>query len=233
MAIKMLVTGMENSGKTTLISKITPPAFVLNADKKDFLFEIYHADMKKFTGLNPLKEAVISKLEAIKEKHGQYPNAFIVDTITKLYGMIEIYCSSKFTQNGYEKFTQKNQTTDLLDDFISETTSKFDIDLILVSHVQYDNNLKTYTIPASGAFGKAGGWLARVNEAIYINKANRTIFARSNEFPARTMLTNEELVEMGATNNRGEVYFEDENFDINKYIAKIKSRKSASDEFKI
>jgi hypothetical protein len=59
----------------------------------------------------------------------------------------------------------------------------------LISHALWDSETAKYNLVGKGSFAKTGGFLATVDESIFLETKNnkRVIHNRSTKFPARTL----------------------------------------------
>ncbi|HET8689668.1 MAG TPA: hypothetical protein VFM18_23930, partial [Methanosarcina sp.] len=64
-----------------------------------------------------------------------------------------------------------------------------DMNVILISHALYDAETTKYNLIGKGDFSKRGGFLAEVDEAVFLETKNnkRILHFRSTKFPARTL----------------------------------------------
>lgn len=191
MAIKLLISGFENSGKTTLISGLQD-ALIINCDKKKFSGKVAHANYEEWMGIDHFSKFVNAKISNYKTKFNKLPTFVVFDTITQLYTDMTRYNNKYF--KGYEIHSQNNRDTLNINAYIentllAETDKKPGINVIILAHVTVDKEGR-YTIPAQGQFRDSGGWLSVVNEAIFIErtKEKHIIHLKSDMYPARTLL---------------------------------------------
>ena len=218
MAIKLLVSGFEASGKSTLTSAIKD-ALVINFDRKEYGFSIPHANFKQYEGMGSVINFINEKINNYKEKFKKLPKFLIIDTVTQLYAAIVRYNNIKYT--GFNIHSQNNIDTLDFNAYIEDILIPNGINVVIVGHTTWDEATNRYTIPANGDFKKNGSWLSVVNNAIFIEKTNGklSVHFHSLKLPARTTL--KDMPEKVAI----------EDFDINEYINKLVDSHVESDKF--
>lgn len=219
MAIKVLISGYENSGKTTLISRITD-CLIINCDAKEFSIPVLHANYKEYKGIPDFTDFVKEKLKAYKDHKGETPKYIIFDTVTHFYSKMTKYNNSKF--KGFEIHNSNNRDTMALNDMF-ELLVASGINVIIVAHTMFDKETGKHKIPAQGNFKDCGSFLSVCNEAIYIERSKdvHNIHLKSDWYPVRSLIEQEHEV----------VKFND--FDINAYLEKICNVKQETEKFRL
>lgn len=220
MSIKLLISGLSGSGKTSL-TKDLEDALVIYHDGKSFPFPVPHATVRDFDSVDNFLELVTEKIEAYNEKVGNYPKTIVFDSVSKIFDTISDNCNRKY--NGFEIYTQLNKEINLFTSFIEDSLVASDINVVLISHALYDADTSRYTLVASGAFAKRGGFYAEVDEAIFLEtKSNKRILHhRSTKFPARTL--HEELPDSVGV----------EDFNLQECITALSDAQQSVDEFEL
>ncbi|RUT51681.1 hypothetical protein BWK51_00070 [Campylobacter fetus] len=216
--IKLLISGYEASGKSTIASKIEN-ALVINFDKKEYNFAIPHADFKEYTGMASVLNFVNEKITKYKEVYGEFPKFIIFDTVTQLYSAMTRHNSNKFT--GFNIHSQNNTDTLDFNSYIEDFLIPNGMSIVIVAHTKPDEASGRHIIPAQGQFRDAGSWLSVVNDAIFIEKASGklNVFFRSFKYPARTTIKDiQEKIPV-------------EEFDINEYLKTLTNSKTQADKF--
>lgn len=219
--VKLLVTGLENSGKSTITSKIKD-ALVINFDNKEYNFEVANADFREYTGLDSVIDFINNKLVAYKEKNGKFPKVLVIDTVTQLYSSMVLYNSKKY--NGFNIHSQNNVDTLDLNNYFEDIILANGVDLVVVAHAIYDSDTKAYTIKSQGQFRDAGSWLSIVNDSIFIEKRNGklTVFLNDIKYPSRASL--EKIEEKMSIDD----------YDINTHLEKLRnSKETIQNKFKL
>ena len=219
MAIKILISGYENTGKTTLISKIND-ALIINCDAKEFSIPVMHTNFNQWDGLKSFTDFCNDKIVAFKKAKGELPKFVVIDTISQLYMQLTRWNSNHF--RGFDIHTQNNTDTLGLNTYFEKLIEK-GISVIVVSHTMVDDKTSKHIIPAQGQFQKVGSFLSIVNEAIFIERSPdvHRIWLKTDKFPVRSLIEH----------NEENVNFND--FDINTYLEKVVNAKNESDKFRL
>ena len=191
MAIKLLISGEANSGKTTLTEPLTD-ALVVSHDGKSYALAKPHVNVPKFSSVDELIDLIAEKIEAYAEKFGEYPKLIVFDSVSKIFDTINDYCNTKFT--GFNIYTQLNKDVSTFNTFVQEDIVENGVDVIIISHALYDAETSRYNLVGKGDFQKRGGFLSEVEEAVFLEVKNgkRNVHIRSTKFPARTLLKTED-----------------------------------------
>lgn len=222
MAIKILISGYENSGKSTLVSKIEN-ALVINCDFKEYTLKVPHFNVNDYRGYNDFRDLVISKIKAYKDKFDKLPEYVIFDTITQLYNRMSKYNSKAY--KNFEVHNKNEEDTFNINDFIETVLIEKGMNTIIVAHTIIDELTGRHTIPAKGAFKKSGSWLSVVSEAIFIDRTSNhhNVVIKSDNFPVRSLIEREGK----------EININIKDFDINKYLKEITDVKVEVKEFEL
>jgi len=218
MAIKLLISGFENTGKSTTASKISN-AMVVNFDRKEYGFAVPHMNITEYNGIDGLIDTINEKLGVYQEKVGKLPETIVLDTVTQFYSTMQAYNDNNF--KGFDIHKNNNRDTLNLNAYIEDVLIANGINVVIVAHTIFDADTARHIIPATGQFGKAGSWMSVVNEAIFIEKKSGKfiIHQRSMKHPCRTTLDGlEDAVES-------------DKYDINDHIAKLTASKVEAQEF--
>jgi len=189
MAVKILISGVSNSGKTTLTSSLDPKTtLVISHDGKFFPYAIPHVNVSTFESSQELITIVTDKLNSFKEKFGYYPTNIVFDSVSKIFDTLMDAMNNKFT--GFNIYSNLNKEITTFTNFIQNSLIASDINVIILSHAIYDSETTNYNLVGKGDFQKRGNFLAEVDHAVFIEtKGNkRIIHHRSTKFPARTLL---------------------------------------------
>lgn len=215
--IKLGVIAQENSGKTTLISKLQN-ALVMSTDNKAFKGKVPHFRYNYYNGLDNFIETISDKLEAYNDKFGKYPNTFVIDSITHLQNSMETWANDKYT--GFNIWSNLGKDILGINAFLEDLVAN-GINVVITAHTQYDMDTQKYKINSPGSFGKNGSWLSVLDEAIFIEvkSSKRIIHYKTMKFPCRTL--QEDLPDS----------IDLENFDINKHIELLENSSEESDQW--
>lgn len=184
--VKLLVSGITNSGKTSLLQTLND-VLVIARDGKRYPFEQPHVNVPDFTAVDHLLDLTVEKVEAYEKKFNEMPKTVVLDSISKILLDIEAYVLEQVKSFPYGKV---NTEIKKLVDFIErEMCPSFNV--ILVSHALYNEDTNGYNlVNAGGSYGKKGGMLSEVDEAIFleVKGKNRTIHYRNSKMAARTTM---------------------------------------------
>ena len=154
--IKFGIIALENSGKTTLISKLED-ALVISTDNKAFRGKVPHFRYSEYEGMEHLLGTIGEKLEAYEKKVGKLPRTFVIDSVTHLANNMEKYWNEKAT--GFNIWSNLGKDILEFNAFLEDRILPEGINVIFTSHCQYDPDTTKYKINAPGSFGKNGSWL--------------------------------------------------------------------------
>jgi hypothetical protein len=191
MAAKLLISAPSNSGKTTLLKDLED-ALVISIDGKKFPYAIPHVNVDTFDSIDEFTDLISSKVQAYNEKFGKYPKTIAIDSVSRVFETAANNCNSKY--NGFQVYSELNKEiaafTAYLESVVGSGTN-----LVIISHSVYDPDTGRYKLVDQGSFGKAGGFLSVVDNAVALEvKSNkRIVHHRSPKMAARTILTPEEL----------------------------------------
>lgn len=226
MAIKVLMSGYENTGKSTLASKIKD-SLIINCDNKEFTLESIHANFDKWQGSKDFTDFVNSKIVAFKEKFNKLPRCVIFDTITHLYGKMTDFHNNNLT--GFQIHTANERETKAITRYFNEVLIAKGINVVVMAHTKINEKTDKHTIPASGSFKDEGSWLSIVNEAVYIERGkdsegkmfHRVWLKTNGSYPVRSLLEyKDEFVDFSE-------------FDVNKWIDDITNVSNKADKFRL
>lgn len=186
MAIKLLISAESNSGKTTL-TKDLKDSLVVSHDGKKYPFPVPHVLIDSFSTTEELINIVNDKIVTYKEKFGEYPKNVVFDSVSKIFDTLLDKCNEKHT--GFKIYSELNKEIHAFTEYVEHTLIASDINVILISHALYDADQAKYNLIGKGDFQKRGGFLAEVDQALFIETKNnkRIIHFRSTKFPARTL----------------------------------------------
>lgn len=186
MAAKLLIAGLANSGKTTLLKDLQD-TLVIAHDGKKFPFKVPHVNVDTFNSTAELIDLINSKVAAYEERFGEFPKTIAFDSVSKIFDTMNNYCNEKFT--GFAVYSNLDKEIGTFTSYIENTLIANGINVVIVSHAIFDADTATYQLVGKASFQKRGGFLSEVDQAIFVEtKANkRTAHLRSTKFPARTL----------------------------------------------
>ena len=188
MSVKLLISAESNSGKTTL-TKDLQNSLIVSHDGKKYPFPVPHVMVDSFDSAQGLISLVNDKIVAYKEKFNAYPKTVVFDSVSKIFDTLLDNNNAKHT--GFKIYSELNKEVHEFTDYIQNTLIASDINVVLISHALYDQDTAKYNLIGKGDFQKRGGFLAEVDQAIFLETKNnkRIVHFRSTKFPARTLRT--------------------------------------------
>jgi len=218
MSVKLLISAEANSGKTTL-TKNLENSLVISHDGKRYPFPVPHVMVPTFDSVQELINTTVEKIEAFKDKFGQYPDTIVFDSVSKIFDTIHANCNEKY--KGFVIYSELDKEVVAFTSFIENSLIASGMNVILISHALYDADTAKYNLVGKGSFAKRGGFLAEVDEAIFIEvKTNKRILHfRSAKLPARSL--QEDLPDSLPV----------EEFNLQQHIDTLAGNASAVDEF--
>lgn len=190
MSVKLLISGVSNSGKTTLTKDLDPDTtLVISHDGKNYPFPLPHVNIEDFGAATDLTNLMTEKITAFKEKLGHYPKTIVIDSVSKIFDTVLDNCNTKHT--GFKVYSSLNQEIHEFTSYIQNSLISSDMNVVILSHAIYDADTTNYSLVGKGDFSKRGGFLSEVDNAVFIEtKSNkRIVHHKSTKFPARTVLT--------------------------------------------
>lgn len=182
---KVLITGISNSGKTTLLNTLEN-AFVISRDGKPFPLAIPHTNIPEYEKIDDLLDIIQEKLDLYREKFNQYPETIAFDSVSRIFTDIETNANKKF--KGFEVWSQINKEINTFVEAIN-TLQNEGFNIVLIAHAVWDESAKRYIETCKGSFSKIGGFTSVVDYALNIDMVGnkRIITTRGNNL-SRTLL---------------------------------------------
>lgn len=186
MSVKLLISAEANSGKTTL-TKNLENSLVISHDGKKYPFPVPHVMVPTFDTVQGLIDLTIEKIEAYKDKFGNYPATIVFDSVSKIFDTMLTNCNEKY--KGFAIYTELDKEVNAFTSFIENSLIASDMNVVLISHALYDADTAKYNLVGKGSFAKRGGFLAEVDEAIFVEvkSTKRILHFRSAKLPARSL----------------------------------------------
>lgn len=149
MAIKLLISGESNSGKTTLTKDLVD-TLVVSYDGKKYPFPVPHVLVTQFTSTQELINAINEKIVTYKDKFGKYPKTIVIDTVSKIFDTLLDACSAKHT--GFKVYSELNREIHEFTSYIQNTLIASDMNVILISHAIWDQDTAKYNLVGKGEY---------------------------------------------------------------------------------
>jgi len=182
--VKLLLSSLPNIGKTTLLQTLTD-TLVIARDGKQYPFEQPHVNVPDFTSADQFTNIIVEKVEAYEEKFDKLPKTIAIDSISKVLLDIEGYTLEQVKSFPYGKV---NTEIKKVVDFIERDMAP-NFNIVLVSHAIYNEDVAGYSlVNAGGSYGKKGGMLSEVDEAIFVElkSKKRIVHFRNSKMVSRT-----------------------------------------------
>ena len=220
MTAKILISAEANAGKTTL-TKDLEKSLIISHDGKRYPFKVPHVLVPAFDNVSELLELVTEKIEAYNTKFGYYPSTIVFDSVSKIFDTIHTSCNEKY--KNYTIYSEMDKEINAFTAFIENSLIASEINVVLISHALYDAESAKYSLVGKGSFSKRGGFLAEVDEAIFVEIKNnkRILHLRSTKLPARSL--QEDLPDS--------INIED--FNLQKHIELVEGNANQVDDFQL
>lgn len=212
MSAKVLITGLANSGKTSLLKPLKN-CLVFARDGKPFSLELPHVNVPDFDKMDDLLDLVQEKLEAYKEKMGDYPETVVFDSVSRIFTDVEVGCGRRY--KGFDVWSNVNKEINAFCEAVNElNTNGFNI--VLIAHAVWDEKAGKFIETCKGSFAKIGGFLSTVDYALNIDMvgSKRIVTHRGNSL-SRTLIDD--------IPDKQDV----KDFNLQDYLDKIKSKADA------
>jgi len=215
---KILIAGLPNTGKTTLLKSLKN-AFVISRDGKPFSLPMPHVNVPEYQKIDDLLDLVQDKLTAYEEKFKSLPDTICFDSVSRIFTDIEASCSKRF--HGYDVWSNVNKEINtFLDALNSMQESGFN--LVLIAHAVWDVDAKKFIETCKGSFAKTGGFLSTVDYAINIDiVGNKRIVTHRGTNLSRTLISDMPDKESA------------DNFNLQTYLDKIKESTQVAEKWSI
>jgi len=217
--IKLLVSSLPNIGKTTLL-KTLKNTLIIARDGKKCPLEIPHINVPDFTSADELIGIIVNAVTSYEEKFKEQPKTIAIDSISKILLDIEGYTLEQVKAFPYGKV---NTEIKKVVDFIERDMSP-EFNIILVSHAIFNEDVSGYSlVNAGGSYGKKGGILSEVDEAIFLELRGkkRIVHFRNSKMVSRT--TCDELPDSMPV----------EDFNLQKHLELLQSKQHKADKWSL
>ena len=214
MPAKLLITGLANTGKTSMLKSLEN-VLVFSRDGKPFPLELHHTNVPDYKNIDELLDLVQEKLEVYNDKMGKYPDTIVFDSVSRIFTDIETNCQNRFT--GYDVWTNTNIQ---INRFVAAVNELMEVgyNVVLIAHAVFDVDAKKFIETCKGSFAKIGGFLSTVDYAMNIDiVGNKHILRHKGNSLSRTLLDMPEKEEAN-------------NFNLQNYLDKIKEKSNVVTE---
>ena len=184
---KLLISGLPNIGKTTVLQSLGDDVLVIARDGKKYPFPQPHVNVPDFETADELIGIITDKINAYEDKMGKLPNTIVIDSMSKILLDIEGNILARVKSFPYGVI---NTEIKLLVDFIERDLADA-FNIVMVSHAIYSEDTLGYSlVNAGGSWGKKGGLLSEVDEAVFIELKGkkRVLHYRNPKMASRTTI---------------------------------------------
>jgi len=184
---KLLISGLPNIGKTTVLQSLTD-VLVIARDGKKYPFPQPHVNVPDFETAAELISIITDKINAYETKFGKMPETIVIDSLSKILLDIEGNVLARVKSFPYGVIT--TEIKEIVDFIERDLADAFNI--VLVSHAIYSEDTLGYSlVNAGGSWGKKGGILSEVDQAVFIELKgkNRVLHYRNPKMASRTTLS--------------------------------------------
>jgi GTPase SAR1 family protein len=153
MAVKILISGLANAGKTSL-TKDLPETLVISHDGKAYPYKTPHGTIATFGSTDEFIDFVSQKVEAYNNKFGKFPDTIVVDSASRVFDTLYDSCNTKYT--GFAIYQQLDKEVKKLSDFLENDIVGNGVNLVIISHALFDADTNQYNLVGKGSFAKLG-----------------------------------------------------------------------------
>ena len=188
MAVKLLIVGESNTGKTTL-TKDLKDALVICHDGKNYPFDIPHRNIGEFDSVDIIIDSILDTVDAYKTKFGTTPKTIVIDSVSKIFETINDYCAIKY--KNYDVWNHYDKDVKEFVSFIQNTIVGYGVNVVIISHSLPNIETGKQHLVCSGKYAKKNGFLSEVDESIFIDAktiSNRQLHFRNPKLASRTVV---------------------------------------------
>ena len=186
--VKLLISGLPNTGKSTLIKDLDPKSTLLiSRDGKKSPLKLPKKTIDDFADVDDLINQISSAIVSFKDKYDTYPTTVVIDSISKIFLDIESRILARIKSFPYG---QVNIEISKFMEFLEHQISP-NCNLVMISHAQLNTETNAYElVNAGGSWGKKGGAISEVENALFIELkgTKRTIHHKTHKMLSRSLM---------------------------------------------
>jgi len=202
--VKVLLTGLSNSGKTNAFKSLNPDdSFVISIDGKVFPFAIPHANFSGFPDIESFihgyedgdvhVDGIYDKIKKFHEAKGYYPRNVVVDTVSRIFQIIADNCARQY--KGFDTHANIAKQIAEFNKFLEVDLVGSGMNVISTTHVTLNSETGMFEDAASGAYKRSGGAISVHDNVSYFSVRSKKyhVTHRQAGLPCRTLLDKSEL----------------------------------------
>ena len=221
MSVKLLISGLPNSGKSTLVKSLDPTrALLISRDGKKSPLKLPKKTIEDFADADDLINQISIAITSYVETYDKNPETIVIDSISKIFLDIEAKILAKVKSFPYGVI---NIEISKFMEFLEHQLVP-NCNLVMISHANLNTETGGYElVNAGGSWGKKGGAISEVESAIFIELkgSKRIIHHKTQKMLARSLSDN--IPESQPSTE----------FNLQEYIDTISSELEESDEFEL
>jgi len=231
--VKILLTGLSNSGKTNALRTLDPKTtYVVSIDGKTFPFAVPHTNFSSFPHIDGLLvgytddegnhvDGIADKINKFAEATGAYPQTIVVDTVSRVFQIIADNAAN--TYKGFEIHANIAKEIAKFNNFLEVQLVGNGMNVVSTTHVTLNSETGMYEDAASGAYKKSGGAISvHDNVSFFSIKSKKYhVTHRAAGLPCRTLLDPKQLQDSQDANE----------YSLNEHIKLLASTNSEIEAF--
>lgn len=154
MSVKVLISGLPNVGKSTLIKDLDPTkTLLISRDGKKSPLPVPKKTIAEFVDVDDLINQIVEAVKAYVEKNNSNPETIVIDSISKVFLDIEAKILERVKSFPYGVInTEISKFMNFLEQQIAPACN-----LVMISHAQLNTDTNAYElVNAGGSWGKKG-----------------------------------------------------------------------------
>lgn len=180
MAVKLLISGLPNVGKSTLVKDLDPSkTLLISRDGKKSPLKLPKKTIEDFTNVEDLISQIVAAIQSYIDKTGSNPETIVIDSISKIFLDIEAKILSTVKSFPYGVI---NVEISAFMGFLEHQIAPI-CNLVMISHAQLNTDTNAYElVNAGGSWGKKGGAISEVENGLFIElKGTKRIIHHKNQ----------------------------------------------------
>ena len=186
--VKLLISGLPNVGKSTLIKDLNAEdTLLISRDGKKSPLKLPKKTIEDFLNADDLITQITEGITSYIAKFDKNPGTIVIDSISKIFLDIEVKTLATVKSFPYGVInTEISKIMDFLEHQIAPMCN-----LVMISHAQLNSDTNAYDlVNAGGSWGKKGGAISEVENAIFIELkgSKRIIHFKTHKMLSRSLI---------------------------------------------